>query len=37
VALKELLWVATSSYTDIEFRHHMEEIKKLNLAAFEYL
>jgi len=37
VALKELLWAATSSYTDIEFRHHMEEIKKLNLAAFEYL
>ncbi|XP_062147750.1 uncharacterized protein LOC133856711 [Alnus glutinosa] len=37
VALKELLWAAASSYTDIEFRHHMEEIKKLNLAAFEYL
>jgi hypothetical protein len=37
VALKELLWAAASSYTDIEFRHHMEEIKKLNHAAFEYL
>jgi hypothetical protein len=37
VALKELLWVAASAYTDIEFRYHMEEIKKLNPAAFEYL
>jgi hypothetical protein len=35
VALKELLWAAASSYTDIEFRHNMEEIKKLNHAAFE--
>jgi hypothetical protein len=37
VALKELLWAAASAYTDIEFRYHMEEIKKLNPAAFEYL
>jgi hypothetical protein len=37
VALKKLLWAAASSYIDIEFRHHMEEIKKLNPAAFEYL
>jgi hypothetical protein len=37
VALKELLWAAASSYTDIEFRYHMEEIKKLNPAAFKYL
>jgi hypothetical protein len=37
VALKELLWATNSSYTDIEFRHHMEEIKKLNPTAFEYL
>jgi hypothetical protein len=37
VALKELLWAAASAYTDIEFRYHMEEIKKLNPAAFRYL
>jgi hypothetical protein len=37
VALKELLWAAASAYTDIEFRYHMEEIKKLNPTAFEYL
>jgi len=37
VALKELLWATTSAYNDIEFRYHMEEIKKLNPAAFEYL
>jgi hypothetical protein len=37
VALKELLWAAASAFTDIEFIYHMEEIKKLNPTAFEYL
>jgi hypothetical protein len=37
VALKELLWGAASSYTEADFRHHMEELRKINLAAFDYL
>jgi hypothetical protein len=37
VALKELLWNATSSYTGVDFRYQMEEIKKVNPVAFDYL
>jgi hypothetical protein len=37
VALKELLWAAASAYTNVEFKYHMEDIKRLNPAAFEYL
>jgi len=37
VALKELLWATTSAYTEVEFKYHMDEIKRLNLVAFEYL
>jgi hypothetical protein len=36
VALKELLWGAASSYTEADFRHHMEELRKINPAAFDY-
>jgi hypothetical protein len=28
LALKELLWNAASSYTEVDFRIHMEEIKR---------
>jgi len=37
VALKELLWKAASSYTEVGFRIHMEEIKRINPDAFDYL
>jgi hypothetical protein len=37
VALKELLWAAALAYTEVEFKYHMEDIKRLNHAAFEYL
>jgi hypothetical protein len=37
VALKERLWAAASAYTEADFRHHMEELKKMNVDAFEYL
>jgi len=37
VALKELLWKAASSYTKVDFRFQMEEIKKVNPDAFDYL
>jgi len=37
VALKELLWNAASSYTEVDFRFQMEEIKKVNPDAFDYL
>jgi hypothetical protein len=37
VALKELLWKAESSYTKVDFRFQMEEIKKVNPDAFDYL
>ncbi|XP_062164908.1 uncharacterized protein LOC133871483 [Alnus glutinosa] len=37
VALKELLWKAASSYTEVDFKIHMEEIKRISLDAFDYL
>jgi hypothetical protein len=37
VALKELLWKASSSYTKVDFRFQIEEIKKVNPDAFDYL
>jgi hypothetical protein len=37
VALKEILWATTSAYTEAYFRYHMEELKKMNVADFEYL
>jgi hypothetical protein len=37
VALKEKLWACATSYTEFEFRQHMEELKKINKDAFEYL
>jgi len=37
VALKELLWNVASSYTEVGFRIHMEEIKRISLDAFDYL
>ncbi|XP_062155259.1 uncharacterized protein LOC133863331 [Alnus glutinosa] len=37
VALKELLWNAALSYTEVDFRFQMEEIKKVNPDAFDYL
>jgi hypothetical protein len=37
VALKELLWKAASSYTEVDFRFQMEEIKKVSHDAFDYL
>jgi hypothetical protein len=36
-ALKELLWKASSSYTEVDFRIHMEEIKRISPDAFDYL
>jgi hypothetical protein len=29
VALNERLWVATSAYTEVDFRHHMEDLDRL--------
>jgi hypothetical protein len=37
VVLKELLCKAASSYTEVGFRFHMEEIKKVSPDAFDYL
>ncbi|XP_059454848.1 uncharacterized protein LOC132185016 [Corylus avellana] len=37
LALKEQLWSATSSYTEYHFNDHMEELKKMNKDAYEYL
>jgi hypothetical protein len=37
VTLKELLWKAASSYTEVDFRFQMEEIKKVRPDAFDYL
>jgi hypothetical protein len=37
VALKDKLWAATSTYTKVEFNAQMEEVKRINTEAFEYL
>ncbi|XP_059438654.1 uncharacterized protein LOC132171372 [Corylus avellana] len=37
LALKEQLWSTASSYTEYELNDHMEELKKMNEAAYEYL
>lgn len=37
VALKELLWKAASSYTEVDFKIHMKEIKRISPDAFDYL
>jgi hypothetical protein len=37
VALKDKLWVAACRYTEVEFNAHMQELKRMSLAAFEYL
>lgn len=37
MTLKEKLWAAVLAYTEVDFRHHMEELKKINKDAFNYL
>jgi len=37
VALKELLWKEVSSYTKVDFKIHMEEMKRISPNAFDYL
>jgi len=37
VALKEKLWTAASAYTEGEFTRHIDEMKKMNSDANEYL
>jgi hypothetical protein len=37
VPLKELLWKAALSYTELDFRFQIEEIKKVSPDAFDYL
>jgi hypothetical protein len=37
LALKERLWAATSLYTEYEFTEHMEELKKMDEKAYEFL
>jgi hypothetical protein len=31
------LWAAVSAYTESDFRHHMEELKRITGDAFNYL
>jgi hypothetical protein len=37
VALKDKLWAAACAYTEVEFNAHMQELKRMSPAAFEYL
>jgi len=37
VALKDKLWAAACAYTKAEFNAHMQELKRMSPAAFEYL
>lgn len=37
ILLKDLLWTAVSLYTQIEFHGAMEEMKRVNKPAYEYL
>ena len=37
LALKEKLWAAASSYTEYEFTAHMEELKRMDEKAYEFL
>jgi hypothetical protein len=37
ILLKDLLWTAASSYTQVEFHRAMEEMKRVNKPAYEYL
>jgi hypothetical protein len=35
--LNERWWAAVSTSTEVDFRHHMEELKRINVNTFEYL
>jgi hypothetical protein len=37
VALIDKLWAATCAYTEAEFNAHMQELKRMSPATFEYL
>jgi hypothetical protein len=37
LALKKKLWAVVSSYTEYEFTEHMEELKKMDEKAYEFL
>lgn len=36
-ALKDKLWAAAAAYTENQWRHEMEELKKLSVPAWKYL
>jgi hypothetical protein len=37
VVLKDKLWAAACAYTEAEFNAHMQELKRMRPAAFEYI